>query len=427
MTTAELLARRARLLGAKAPLFYDTPLHIVRGNGVWLYDAAGRRYLDAYNNVPVVGHCHPEVVAAMTRQAATLNVHTRYLHENILDYGERLTATFDPSLDSILFACTGSEANDQALRLARALSGRQGVICTNLTYHGNTTAVDAVSPLFYGRVVDHADVRTIPFPDSYRAPQGLSGAALTAHYLAALDHAIASLEASGVGFAALIVCPIFANEGLPNVPPEFLARATERVRAAGGFVIADEVQAGFGRTGTMWGHQIAGIVPDIVTLGKPMGNGYPIAAVVTRAERVREFRERVMYFNTFGGNPVACAVAAEVLSVIERERLIDNARAIGSHLRAGLAELATRHSVIGDVRGHGLWVGIELVLDRESRTPATAIAERVVNAMKDAGVLLGRIGIYDNVLKIRPPLVIERAQADMLLARLDDVLTRHAA
>jgi 4-aminobutyrate aminotransferase-like enzyme len=363
----------------------------------------------------------------MTRQAATLNVHTRYLHETILDYGERLTATFDSSLDSILFACTGSEANDQALRLARALSGRQGVICTNLTYHGNTTAVDAVSPLFYGRVVEHPDVRTIPFPDTYRAPQDLRGAALTAHYLTALERAIASLQASGVGLAALIVCPIFANEGLPDVPPGFLAGAVARVRAAGGLVIADEVQAGFGRTGRMWGHQIAGIVPDLVTLGKPMGNGYPIAAVVTRADLVREFRERVMYFNTFGGNPVACAVAAEVLTLIERERLVDNAQAIGTYLRTGLADLATRHAVLGEVRGHGLWVGIELVLDRESRTPATALAERIVNAMKDAGVLLGRIGAYDNVLKIRPPLVIERAHADLLLARLDDTLSRHAA
>jgi 4-aminobutyrate aminotransferase-like enzyme len=422
--TRQLLARRARLLGAKAPLFYAEPLHIVRGDGVWLYDADGRAYLDCYNNVPVVGHCHPQVVEAIHRQAATLNVHTRYLHELILDYTERLLGKFDASLSMAMYACTGSEANDQALRMARLLTGHQGIICTNLTYHGNTTAVDEVSPLFYGKVSANPRVHAIPYTDSYRPPGGLQGAALTEHYLAEIDRALASFETRGIGCAGMILCSIFANEGLPDVPPGFMARAVEKVRRAGGLFIADEVQAGFGRTGRMWGYELADVVPDIVTLGKPMGNGFPIAAVVARAELVNGFRERTMYFNTFGGNPVACAAASAVLDVIEGEQLVDHARDMGDYLRAGLTRLEARHEVIGDVRGAGLWVGVELVRDRATKQPATAEAQRVVEHMKNSQVLLGRIGEFDNVLKIRPPLVFSRDNADLLLATLDEALGR---
>lgn len=421
--TATLLARRAQLLGANAPLFYDQPLHIVRGEGVWLYDVDGRPYLDAYNNVPLVGHCHPEVVEALAQQAATLNIHSRYLHETILDYGERLIAKFDPSLSMMLFVCTGSEANDQALRIARCHTAKQGIICTKLTYHGNTTAVDAISPLFYGAdAPTHREVRTIASPDSYRAPAGLAGVALTDHYIEELKAAIAQLEASGMGFAGLILCTIFANEGLPDVPPGFMQRALDTVHAAGGLFIADEVQAGFGRTGQMWGHEALGVVPDIVTLGKPMGNGHPLAAVVARADLIEAFRARVFYFNTFGGNPVSCAVGAKVLDILERDALMDNAREIGAYLRAGLQRLAARHDIIGDIRGQGLWLGIELVSDRAKKTPATSQAQRVINLMKDNGVLMGRIGEFDNVLKIRPPLPIAQDHADLLLATLDGVL-----
>ena len=424
MPEGTLRERRARLLGERAPLFYDEPVHIVRGEGVWLYGADGRRYLDCYNNVPVVGHCQPEVVAALSKQAATLNVHTRYLHEGILDYGERLTATLDPSLSMILFVCTGSEANDQALRIARLHTGGQGIICTTLTYHGNTTAVDEVSPQFYGRVVPHPNVRTIPFPDSYRPLAGLDGPALCAAYADKIDEAIASLRDAGVGFAGLLLCPIFANEGLPRVPPGFMQEAVRRVHAAGGLFIADEVQAGFGRTGHMWGHQLAGVTPDIVTMGKPMGNGYPLAATIARADLIEEFRAQVMYFNTFGGNPVACAVGNAVLDVMERDCLMANARATGDYLREGLARLAHKHTLIGDIRGAGLWVGVELVRDRASRQPAADAAHRTINLMKDGGVLMGRIGEFDNVLKMRPPLPFAREHADLLLATLDDVLAR---
>ncbi|MCC7410931.1 MAG: aminotransferase class III-fold pyridoxal phosphate-dependent enzyme [Gammaproteobacteria bacterium] len=424
MTTTDLLRRRARLLGARAPLFYDEPLHIVRGEGVWLYDAAGRRYLDCYNNVPHVGHCHPHVVAALARQAATLNVHTRYLHETILEYGERLTSRFAPSLSMVLFVCTGSEANDQALRIARLHTGATGIICTNTTYHGNTTAVDELATLFHGGAGVAPHVRAVPFPDSYRPLGGLAGAALAAAYAQEVRHAIEAFQADGVGFAGMLVCPIFANEGLPVVPPGFMEQAVRHVREAGGLYIADEVQAGFGRTGRMWGYEIDAVVPDIVTLGKPMGNGHPLAAVVTRADLLEEFRAQVMYFNTFGGNPVSCAVGNAVLDVIDAENLVDNARVVGEYVRAGLRAMQDRHRLIGDVRGHGLWIGAELVCDRETRLPAAGEAHRTINMMKDRGVLMGRIGPHDNVLKIRPPMPFSRGDADLLLATLDEVLGR---
>jgi 4-aminobutyrate aminotransferase-like enzyme len=421
-TTAALVARRDRLLGTGAPLFYDEPLHIVRGEGVWLYAADGRRYLDCYNNVPHVGHCQPDVVAALARQAATLNVHTRYLHEAILDYSERLLATFAPALDKVLYVCTGSEANDQALRIARHATGGQGIICTNLTYHGNTTAVDAISPLFYGRVAPHPDVRSIPYPDSYRAPAGLTGEALADYYLDKVAEAIASVEAAGIGFAGMIVCSIFANEGLPDVPPGFLARAVDLVHDAGGLFIADEVQAGFGRTGQMWGHQLMDFEPDIVTLGKPMGNGHPVAAVVAHGELIDRFRHDVMYFNTFGGNPVSCAVANAVLDVMDRDQLMANARAIGDYVRDRFRALADRHALIGDIRGQGFWIGVELVRDRASKEPATEETRLIVNRMKDRGVLMNRIGEFDNVLKMRPPMPFAREHADLLIETVDDVM-----
>lgn len=422
-TTDALLARRTRLLGAGAPLFYDEPLHIVRGEGLWLYDADGNRYLDCYNNVPHVGHCHPDVVAALGKQAATLNVHTRYLHETILDYSERLLATFDDSLSMVLYTCTGSEANDQALRIARHATGGEGIICSDLTYHGNTTAVDQVSPLFYGRVTPYPNVRTMAFPDAYRARDGLDGEALGAAYAADVAAAIESFEHAGVPFAGLIVCPIFANEGLPRVPPGYFDTVVQLVHDAGGVVIADEVQAGFGRSGRMWGHQLMGFTPDIVTMGKPMGNGHPVAAVVAREDLVNGFRHDVMYFNTFGGNPVSCAVAAAVLDVMEREDLVTHAHGMGEHLRAEFTALAERHQLIGDIRGHGLWVGIELVSDRETRQPAPEQTRVIVNRMKQRGVLLNRIGEFDNVLKIRPPMPFNHAHAEFLLMTIDEVMS----
>ncbi|MGH8247569.1 MAG: aspartate aminotransferase family protein [Gammaproteobacteria bacterium] len=423
MNATELLERRTRLLGAKAPLFYDEPVHIVRGEGVWLFGADGKRYLDVYNNVPHVGHCHPHVVEALARQAKTLNVHTRYLHETILEYGERLTATFDPTLSMVLFTCTGSEANDIALRMARLCTGGTGIICTNMTYHGNTTAVDELATLFHDNRAIGPNARAVPFPDSYRPLRGLTGEALGEAYADEVQAAIEAFKKDGVRFAGMLVCPIFANEGLPRVPPGFMKQAMQHVRDAGGLFIADEVQAGFGRTGRMWGYQVDGVVPDIVTLGKPMGNGHPLAAVVARADLVNRFRDQVMYFNTFGGNPVSCAVGMAVLDVMERENLIENARVTGDYVRDGLRRLQKKHDLIGDVRGHGLWIGAELVRDGKTKEPAADEAKRAINLMKDRGVLMGRIGQYDNVLKMRPPMPFGREHADLLLSTLDEVLS----
>jgi 4-aminobutyrate aminotransferase-like enzyme len=423
MGTDSLLERRYRVLGRHSPLFYERPLHLVRGEGVWLYDAQGKRYLDAYNNVPHVGHCHPRVVAALTRQAGILNTHTRYLDENIVAYAERLTALFDPRLSMASFCCTGSEANELALRIARDSSGGEGIIATEWAYHGNTAAVMQVSSIFSPPDKRGPHVRTVPVMDPYLDRGGRSDEALATAYADDVKRAIESFEAAGVRFAGLIFCTAFSAEGLPAVPEGFMTKALAHVHAAGGLFIADEVQAGFGRLGThFWGHQKLGVVPDIVTLGKPMGNGHPVAAVITRPELLGPFTERNMYFNTFGGNPVSAAVANAVLDVLEDQQLVTNARRVGDYTRASLAELGRRHALIGDVRGSGLFFAIELVHDRESKAPATAETKRVVNAMRDRGVLLSRIGLHDNILKIRPPMPFSTENADLLVGTLDDVL-----
>ncbi|AGB74574.1 MULTISPECIES: aspartate aminotransferase family protein [Rhizobium] len=421
---AALIARRERLLGRNMSLFYDDPVHLVRGEGVWLWDADGRKYLDCYNNVPHVGHCHPRVVEAIARQASTLNTHTRYLHESILDYVERLTATFDKSLNAAILTCTGSEANDVALRMAQAVTGKTGVIATNHTYHGNTTAVSQLSTRMppVGGFGGH--VRHVPAPDSYRPLDGEGGEAFATAFAAEVERAIASLQDTPHGFSAIIIDPFFANEGFPDLPPGFLDKTVTAVRKAGGLVITDEVQPGFGRTGThMWGHQHAGIVPDIVTLGKPMANGHPVGGVIANLDTINAFRKAFRYFNTFGGNPVSCAAAMAVLDVIGDENLIENARNVGEYTRHAFQRLAEKHSIIGDVRGSGLFMGTEFVLDRQTKEPATAEATRIVNEMRERGVLMGKIGIHQCATKIRPPMPFTRENADYMLSIFDDVLS----
>ncbi|GGH23788.1 4-aminobutyrate aminotransferase [Cribrihabitans marinus] len=416
-----LLDRRARLLGPNLPTFYDEPVHLVRGQGVHLWDAEGRRYLDCYNNVPHVGHCHPRVVEAIADQAATLNTHTRYLHETLLDYVEALTATFAAPLDTAILTCTGSEANDIALRMAQAVTGHTGVIATDHTYHGNTMAVSQLSRTNPPPGGTWDSLAFVPAPDSYRQPDA---AAHAAGFAQAVQDRIDALAERGHGLSCLILCPYFANEGFPALEAGWLDPAIAAVRKAGGIVIADEVQPGFGRLGThFWGHQRAGIAPDVVTLGKPMANGHPVGGVVTRPEIMAAFRERFRYFNTFGGNPVSAAAALATLRVVQEDGLMENARIVGEHAREGLRRLAERHASIGDVRGSGLFFGAELVLDRAARTPATAFARRVANAMRDRGVLLNFLGIHYNVLKIRPPLPFSRGNADEMLDTLDRVLT----
>lgn len=418
-----LIARRERLLGKNMSLFYDHPVHIVRGEGVWLFDADGRQYLDCYNNVPHVGHCHPHVVEAICRQASLLNTHTRYLHEGILDYVERLTSTFDPGLNSAILTCTGSEANDVALRMAQAVTGRTGVIATDHTYHGNTTAVSQLSTRMppVGGFGGH--VRHVSAPDSYRPLGGEGGEAFAIAFAQQVEAAIESLQDSPFGFSALIIDPFFANEGFPDLPSGFLDRAVAAVRKAGGLVIADEVQPGFGRTGQhFWGHQRAGIVPDIVTLGKPMGNGHPIGGVIAHTDTLNAFRKAFRYFNTFGGNPVSCAAGMAVLDVIEQENLMANARDVGAYALAGLNRLAEKHGAIGNVRGAGLFFGAELVTNRATREPDAKLASQVINGMRERGVLMGKLGIHQCTTKIRPPMPFSRAHADHMLSTLDDVL-----
>src|SRR5580658_5183086 len=423
MKADSLIERRYRVLGRNSPLFYDKPLHLVRGEGVWVFDAAGKRYLDAYNNVPHVGHCHPRVVAALCRQAAALNIHTRYLDETVVAYAERLTSLFDRELSMAMFCCTGSEANELALRIARDGSGGLGVISTAWAYHGNTAAVIQVSSLFTPEAQRGPYVRTVPVMDPYRDRAGRSDAQLATAYADEVKHAIDSFTAAGVGFAGLLYCTAFSSEGLPTVPAGFMAKALAHVHAAGGFFIADEVQAGFGRLGRhMWGHQRLGVVPDIVTLGKPMGNGHPLAGVIARPELITAFTERNMYFNTFGGNPVSAAVGSAVLDVLEDERLIEHAARVGRYTLERLAALKERRPLIGDVRGSGMFFAVELVSDRGSKTPATADTRRVVNGMYERGVLLSRIGPHDNILKIRPPMPFSRQNADLLVDTLDAVL-----
>ena len=425
MTVADvqaLLERRERLLGPGNPLFYDDPVHLVRGEGAWLYDDTGKRFLDCYNNVPCVGHCHPRVVEALSTQAAKLNTHTRYLHENILDYAESLLGMFDASLDRLALACTGSEANDLALRIARVATGARGFICTNATYHGNTTAVAQLNSIFepVGGYGDH--IRMVPWPDTYRLDDGEASADPAGYYADRVAEAVASLKDSDAGFAGFIACPIFANEGLPDVPADYFRQVVDHVHAAGGIYIADEVQAGFGRTGRWWGYQQSGVVPDIVTLGKPMGAGHPVAGVVARGELLDGYRRQEMYFNTFGGNPVSCAVAQAVIDVINDERLVENAADVGAYVLQRCRDLQSRHDAIGDVRGSGLFFGIDLVADRASKAPDAAKARSVVNGMRQHGVLMSKIGEHDNVLKLRPPLCFSREQADLMIETLDEVL-----
>jgi 4-aminobutyrate aminotransferase-like enzyme len=419
-----LLQRRHRVLGSASPLFYDKPLHLVRGEGVWLFDVDGRRYLDVYNNVPCVGHCNPRVVEAMHRQASTLNIHTRYLDEHVVRYAERLTATFAEPLDTAMFTCTGSEANELALRLARFASGGTGLIVSDYNYHGNSASLAEVTTALPSPEPFASHARAVPIPCLYHAPAGTTESQLAEQYAANIAAAIASMQARGIRPAALLIDTLFANEGLPRVPASFVNKAAALIRAAGGLFIADEVQSGFGRTGDhLWGHQAHGVVPDIVTLGKPMGNGYPLAGLITRKALVESFGRSAMYFNTFGGSPVAAAVGMAVLDEIEHLQLLHNAQSVGAYAQQRLHALAARHSIIGDVRGKGLFFAMELVRDHASKEPAGLEARKVVNDMRDNGVLISKIGAGDNILKLRPPLVFNREHADLFVDTLDHALS----
>jgi 4-aminobutyrate aminotransferase-like enzyme len=423
VTLQQLMDRRDRALGAGTPLFYGNPLHIVRGEGVYLYDADGRRYVDMYNNVPCVGHANPHVVEAMARQQSTLNVHSRYLHEGIVEFAERLVALHGLAIESVVVSCSGTEAVEVALRMARIATGKRGIVCTNATYHGNSEAVSMLTRLAVGQNTVR-DARSFPFPEMYRPLlPGASETELADAYLASLEEAIRNLEHDGAGFAGLIVCSILANEGLPDIPRGFMARAAAMVRAAGGVVIADEVQAGYCRTGQWWGYQVSGFEPDIVVTGKPMGNGLPLAATAASKAFVDAFRANTRYFNTFASSPLQAAVGMAVLDVIEGDRLRDNVNTVGSYLKQALLERKVRCPSIGDVRGHGLFIGIEIVKQDAEKTPDVTRTIQIVNRLKDKGFLTSNAGALRNTVKIRPPLVFKRQNAEAFLAALDETIS----
>ena len=420
-----LLAERRRLIGSNVRLGYREPLKIVRGWMQYLYDDAGRQYLDAYNNVPHVGHAHPRVVRAAAEQMRVLNTNTRYLHDNLIRYAERLTATLPAPLRVCYFVNSGSEANELALRLARVHTRQRDLIVLDAAYHGNTTTLVSISPYkFNGPGGEGAPswVHTVPIPDVYRGQYKnaeQAGEKCAGHVRAAIDE----IRAGGHGLCGYIAESAPSVGGQIIFPPGYLEAVYRGVRAAGGVCIADEVQTAFGRLGThFYAFEAQRVVPDIVVLGKPIGNGHPIGAVVTTPEIAASFDNGMEFFSTFGGNTVSCAVGLAVLDVVLQERLQEHARLVGEHLLGRLRELADRHTLIGDVRGSGLFIGVELVRNRQTLEPAAEEAAYVVNRMREEAILLGTDGPHANVLKIRPPMPFDIADAEQLAATLARVL-----
>ena len=424
---AVLMARRAERLGASLSVAYDDKLKIVRGKGAWLYDHTGRAYLDGVNNISHVGHCHPHVTAALARQAATLNTNARYLSDLILDLGDRITATLPGNLTVAYFVNSGTEANELALRIARTALGKKDTIVLDWAYHGNSGGMVDISPYKFKRKGGFAQpdfVEIAAFPDPYRGPvKGMNeetGRAYAGDIECCLDRI---RQRTGTPTATFIAESLSGVGGQVLYPPGYLDSVYAQVRAAGGIVIADEVQCGFGRVGShFWGFQLQGVTPDIVVMGKPMGNGHPLACVVTTPDLARRFANGMEYFNSFGGNPVSMAVGHAVLDVIEEEDLQDRACATGGLLLEGLRALQGRFPIIGDVRGEGLFVGAELVRNREDLAPATTEAHWIVNHMRQKGVLISTDGPLDNVLKIKPPMVFGAAEATLLLEALQQSL-----
>ncbi|MDR6793634.1 aspartate aminotransferase family protein [Arthrobacter sp. KFRI-F3372] len=424
--TRRLTERRDTVLGASYRLFYRNPVHLVRGEGQYLWDASGRKYLDAYNNVASLGHCHPAVTAAVTAQMQQLNTHTRYLHENILNYTDDLLSTMPAELNKAMYMCTGSEANDLAIRVAKAYSGGEGIIATTEAYHGTSELTSGISPALGTGQPLAPTARLVEAPDAYRlgSTAGADGSELGTWFANRIRAAIADMEAHGIRFAGFIADSIFSSDGVLPGPAGYLREAAEVIHRAGGIIIADEVQPGFGRTGdAFWGFQRHGIVPDVVTLGKPMGNGIPVSGLVAKADVLAAFSDTIPYFNTFGGNPVSMAAAQAVLSTIRAEGLQEHSRVVGGSLLDALRGLGDTHESVGDVRGAGLFIGFELVKDRTTREPHRELALAVLEQLRERGVLTSVAGPHGNVLKLRPPLAFQPGDIDWLVGALDDSLT----
>ncbi len=419
MSNIELLAQRQQILG-KAHLFYREPIQIVRGQGVLLYDQYDREYIDMYNNVPCVGHGNPAVVAAMQNQMAELNVHSRYLHEGIVAFGQRLLSHHAEALNSIVFACSGTEAVEVALMTARHSTGGQGIICTDATYHGNSTEIGKMS----ARPVTDPNFRSIPFPQTYRPlADGANEDELCNLYLKKVQEAIDDFAKQDIPLAGMIVCSILANEGLPDIPAGFMPKAAALVRAAGGLFIADEVQAGYCRSGHWWGYQSSGFKPDIAIMGKPMGNGLPLSAVAANSDLIAAFREKTGYFNTFASSPLQAAVGMAVLDVLEADNILEGATRVGQYLHTELEKMQTDCEAMAEVRGCGLFIGLEWVSDRRLKIADRKGAFDVANRMKQKGFLISNAGALGNVVKIRPPLVFKMEHADLFLNAFAEMLT----
>ncbi len=418
---AELIARRDAVLGASYRLQYRRPVHFVRGEGMWLYDPDGRAYLDFYNNVPSLGHCHPEVNAAMAEQAARISANTRYLEPSLVGYAERLVDTFPGELDRVVFTCTGSESNDLALRIARLASGGEGVIVSSHAYHGTSAAVAAVSPNLGEAVKLSPFVRMVSLP----GPAGIPQSQAADFFEAQVRSAILDLKRRGIGVAALLIDSIFSSDGVWVDPPAFIASGVSAVRDAGGLVIADEVQPGFGRTGShMWGFERHGIVPDLVTLGKPMGNGFPIGAVVGRKGHMELFGATARYSNTFAGNTVGITTADAVLTILQRDQIPQNALAMSERLRAGLEAVARNHSGVRAIRNAGLFFGVDIGPEGMPTPERRVMALDLVNAMRDDRVLISTTGANEDTLKVRPPLICQAEHVDLFLESIKRALNR---
>ncbi|GKW15554.1 aspartate aminotransferase family protein [Pectobacterium carotovorum subsp. carotovorum] len=417
--TRKLTNKRAQVLGDSYRLFYRNPVHLVRGEGQYLWDASGHKYLDVYNNVASIGHCHPAVIEAVNEQMRLLNTHTRYLHERILDYSADILSTVPSAINKAMYMCTGSEANDLAIRVARAYSGGTGIIVSREAYHGTSELTSGASPALGSGQPLAATTRLVLAPDRYR----VNAPDLGAWFAQQIQLQIDDMAVNGIKFAGFMADSIFSSDGVLPGPAGYLKAAIDVVHANGGIFIADEVQPGFARTGEhFWGFGRHGIVPDVVTLGKPMGNGIPVSALLAKADVLAAFSDEIPYFNTFGGNPVSIAAAQAVLRVIREEGLQEHSRTVGDKLQRELALLSDRHACVGDVRGAGLFIGFELVSDRETKTPDKALALDVVEHLRAERVLTSVAGPHGNVLKLRPPLAFQEHDIDWLVGALDRAL-----
>lgn len=418
--TQMLTEKRHQILGGAYRLFYRNPVHLIKGKGQYLWDKQGNKYLDVYNNVASIGHCHPAVIEAVHQQMQQLNTHTRYLHERILNYSEDLLCTTPDEISKAMYMCTGSEANDLAIRVARAYSGGTGIIVTQEAYHGTSELTSGASPALGSGQPLSPTTSLVKAPDQYRVKTKDIGIWFAKQIQLKIDE----MNSKGIKFAGFLADSIFSSDGVLPTPSGYLKPAIDVIHANGGIFIADEVQPGFARTGeSFWGFGRHDIVPDIITTGKPMGNGIPISGLLAKADVLSAFSDQIPYFNTFGGNPVAIAAAQAVLKVIQEENLQEHSQKVGTKLLNELKKLFDRHECVGDIRGSGLFIGFEIVKNRDTKAPNKQRALDVVEHLRNSHVLTSVAGPYGNVLKLRPPLAFQEQDIDWLVSSLDRALS----